>query len=866
MSLGRCIPDMIERGEIDAQRGKRMSELFDRLERHYRQSMAPDAAAAEASEATLRQLSNEAALKKRQTLLQVAAQQRAAANIKSFAGGHGKARSAALALFDRDWQGRASYQNVEELRRSLVGQSHAMLEGVLDKHHRGFLSGTIRNKAELDQLRTEAFGEDSGNPVARSLAKAWAETSEFLRMRYNAAGGAIGKLENWGFPQHHNSRAVRQAADDLPLYQALETRLKAARAAGDTVEEERIGAAMIETASQAWRDFTAPLLGRERMIDNETGAPFDDAALDAALDGVFRTIRTEGHEGRSIGVMAGNGKMANRHGDPRFLIFRDAEAWAKYQDRFGTGTVYDAMMGHIERMSRDIAHIEVLGPNPAATVKWLKDLVEKQRQVTPDSKVTGQAATGALIGIDEMYASTSGALAAPVNPRVAEVMGTVRSTLVAAQLGSAMLSAVTDVGWTVMARIHRGLPITGTALDLVKMFSKAERREAVRTGLIAEDASRMLAAQNRFTDEVEIGSKAAWLAERTMKLSLLAPWTQAGKWSFGRGVVSTMGTFADRPLDQVPRAFQQMLREYGIDGPAWDKVRSTPARENGFIEPIDIADTKLRDRVIGMILTEVDAAIPSVTATGRAMLQFGLRPGTLGGELLKSVAQYKSFGATLILTQGGRIMGMKGAANRLTYLAGVTTVGTTLGLLSLWMRDLRNGEDPSPVSVQTLGRSWLQGVGFGVFGDFLKAATSERSGSFGSTMAGATFGAAGDLGEFVIGNAGQSVSRAINGPDTKRDGTAKSWNEETKFGREAVNIAKRYNPVPGTNLWYSRLATERLLFDQTQMLFDPNYEQSWKAIARLHAEEGREAWWGRGEMTPTRAPDWSKALGAEPAQ
>ncbi len=858
MSLGRCIPDMIERGEIDAQRGERMKELFDRLERHYRQSMAPDAAAAEASERTLQQLAGEAALKKRQTLLQVAAQQRAGEAIKSFRGGPGKARSAALALFDRDWMGRASYQNVEELRRSLVGQSHAMMEGVLDTHQRGFLTGTVRNKAELAQMAREAFGEDSGNPVAKSLAEAWDATAEFLRMRFNAAGGAIGKLEKWGFPQHHNSRAVREVADELPLYRAMDTRLREARAAGDSAAEEQIGAAMIETASKAWRDYVMPRLDRARMIDSETGAPFDDASLEAALDGVFRTIRTEGWEGRSLGVMTGNGKLANRHGDPRFLIFRDADSWLEYQDRFGTGTVYDAMMGHIERMSRDIAHLEVLGPNPAATVKWLKDLIEKERQVTPDSRVTGQSPKGFFIGIDEMYASTSGALSAPVNPRVAEVMGSVRSTLVATQLGSAMLSAVTDVGWTVMARIHRGLPITGTAINLARMFSKAERREAIRTGLIGEDASRMLAAQNRYADEVAIGRKAAWLAERTMKLSLLAPWTQAGKWAFGRGVVSTMSTFADRPLEQVPRAFQRMLREYGVDGPAWDTIRATPAREDGFIEPIDIVDTKLRDRMIGMILTETDAAIPSVTATGRAILQIG-RPGELGGELVKSIAQYKSFGATLILTQGGRIMGMKGAASRLSYLAGVTTIGTTLGLLSIWMRDIRNGEDPSPVSVETLGRSWLQGVGFGVFGDFLKAATSERSGSFGETMAGPLFGLATDIGRIAVGNVAATASRAANGPAQNRDGSATSWNEETKFGREAVNFAKRYNPVPGTNLWYSRLAAERLLFDQTQMLFDPNYEQSWKAIARLHAEEGREAWWERGEIAPSRAPDWANA-------
>jgi hypothetical protein len=48
------------------------------------------------------------------------------------------------------------------------------------------------------------------------------------------------------------------------------------------------------------------------MIDRETGLPFTDAALQEALDGVFRTIRTDGWEGRSLGAMGG-GKLANRH-------------------------------------------------------------------------------------------------------------------------------------------------------------------------------------------------------------------------------------------------------------------------------------------------------------------------------------------------------------------------------------------------------------------------------------------------------------------------------------------------------------------------------------------------------------------------
>ncbi|WP_308815575.1 hypothetical protein [Sphingomonas sp. GV3] len=84
MSLGNCIPGMVKRGEIDAQRGARMKQLFDELEAFYRRDMGPDAAAAEASEATLRQLTSEARLKKRQTLLQINRQREALKDMDLF--------------------------------------------------------------------------------------------------------------------------------------------------------------------------------------------------------------------------------------------------------------------------------------------------------------------------------------------------------------------------------------------------------------------------------------------------------------------------------------------------------------------------------------------------------------------------------------------------------------------------------------------------------------------------------------------------------------------------------------------------------------------------------------------------------------
>lgn len=124
MSLGECIPGMVARGELSESRAKTMQAKYDKLLAYYRGQMGEAAAKGEASYRTIEQLEAEAQLRKRQTLLQVAAQQKAMANMATFEKqAPGKWRSAALALFDHDWQGRAPF----------------------DKRRRSALSGHIRN-------------------------------------------------------------------------------------------------------------------------------------------------------------------------------------------------------------------------------------------------------------------------------------------------------------------------------------------------------------------------------------------------------------------------------------------------------------------------------------------------------------------------------------------------------------------------------------------------------------------------------------------------------------------------------------------------------------------------------------------------
>jgi hypothetical protein len=320
MSLDACLPDLERKGLVDVGRSKEARELYDELRRYYERSHDPSTAAALASQKTVERLEAAAAHKKRNTIRQIQAQQSALAKIRTYDGGdpadtgplNPKGAEAILA-FD----GRAGHNDTVAARITTIkGRAHAMLDELLANHHKN-LVGKIRRLADLEDVVRELFKPGStGNDYARGIADAWNRASEMLRSRFNEAGGQIGKLDRWGLPQSHSSTLVRKAG------------------------------------FQAWRDHIVPLLDRGRMIDNMTGEPFTDQALELVLRDVFEKIRTDGWSSITPGN-AGGKMLANQHAEHRFLHFTDGDAWLAYHNKFGSGTPFDAMMGHIEAMSRD---------------------------------------------------------------------------------------------------------------------------------------------------------------------------------------------------------------------------------------------------------------------------------------------------------------------------------------------------------------------------------------------------------------------------------------------------------------------------------------------------------------------------------
>jgi hypothetical protein len=833
MSLDRCLPDLERKGELDVGRSKEARELYEELRRYYERAHDPETAAALASQKTVERLEAAAAHKKRNLIREMTRKQDALVKMRRFNGGDPAGigpidprAGEALLGFDE----RAGHNDSVQARSTTIkGRAHAMIEEILYRHHANLI-GNVRNRAELEDVVRELFKPGStGNDNARELADAWSRAAEYLRGRYNEAGGQIGKLDHWGLPQSHSSKLVRAAG------------------------------------YQAWRDFITPLLDRGRMIDNMTGEPFTDASLEIALRDVFETIRTDGWSKIEPGTASGK-MLANQKAEHRFLHFADGDAWLAYHNRFGGGNPFDAMMGHIEAMSRDTALMEILGPNPAAFMTWLKDTIQKSAEldVSPGSKALERARAG-LPKIQRLYDEITGALRRPENEKLALRFSTVRSLQSATKLGSATLSAVpTDPAFGAITRRYNGLPawkMVGGYAKMLNPLSAEDRKLAVRAGLIAEEWAHMTAAQHRVFAE-EMGNEVSKrLAAGVLRASGLAAYTQAGRWAFGMEFLGHLTNLVGKSFDELDPRLARAMQRHGISPGDWDVIRNSPIEEHrgaGWLLPQNVEDQRAggaADKLLQMIQTETDYAVPVPDVRTRALMNSVAPRGTWIGEIGRSAFLFKSFGISVLMMHGRRML-LQTPINRARYAAAFFIMTTLGGAIALELKELAKGKDlrdpraegekakkqgvPAWAGhAQFWGAATAQGGGWGIYGDFLGSSQNRFGGGFASTLAGPMVQSAQNFGDATVGEG----FRAVTG-------------KPTHPGADVVKLLKQ--ETPGSSLWYTRLAFERLVADQLQEEIDPNHKKTWRAMSRRAKEKGQEFWWEPGETSPRRAPELAK--------
>ena len=800
-SLSFCVEQQVKAGALTLEEANKILETQQMFAKQFAniKNISAEAAQRQADKKVINNAQENIVKKKRQAALQTIATYNAEKNMNKNERGLYEGLKSLLAKEAM----RAGVSNVDYRGNAILGEFHRMfakgMEGMRVKN-----AGWTQDVELIRNVAREAYGTKTGNARAAKIAKEWSEVSEYARIRFNRAGGNIPKLKDWGMPQHHDPIKVNKAAKTLKL-ESIDNR-------------------------SAWKQYITPLLNRNRTF-NEAGVPMNDQEFDEMLDIVFDTVRTNGATDliKEPGKFRGRSSVANRHQDHRILAFNTADDWLNYQDTFGSQDLYHTMTDHLNMMSREIAQMEILGPNPDATFRLLKDKIAIKSGFKSQMQETY---------IDSLWNVVSGKADAAQNVRMADISSGTRHLLVSAQLGGATLSAASDVAFTSITARYNGFSATRTIqrqMSLMNPNNAEDRLLAVQMGLTADAWVSRAHGANRFV-EISGAGLTAKISDRLLRASLLSSWTDAGRKAFGMefmAYISKQSKFADT-LNELDRPLREAFEGYGITPDDYKILRTTETINHKGVEFFSIENfmnradldinkkVDLSTKIQEMILTETDFAVPVPDAKVRVITTAGAKRGTILGEIARNVGLFKSFPITIITTHLMRRVRQTTLEKKARYLGALAVSTTLFGALALQAKDLQKGKTPRNMKTADFWQAaFIQGGGAGIFGDFLYSGLKGKN-RFGQSIPESMMGPVYGLGKDTIN-------------------LAVSIMEPSSVPKEAARYLGKYTPF--NNLWYARLAFERTMGDFLKTVTDPNAKGTFKRQIKKTKTEYENTFW-----------------------
>lgn len=739
--------------------------------------------------------------------------------------------------------------SLEERANAMFDLSFSQIAEVFDMLNPGLWRRLLETVRDGEPLTREALRKaftdalhgitDGVPPEVIEAAKRYHDLVEAMREQFNSAGGVIGKLEDWGSSHNWSPRLL-----------------------------ERVG------REQFVEDMVASA-NRRRYI-HEDGRAYTEAEMREFFSEAWATIVSDGwtKDAAPAPFSGGTALKANRGSHHRVIHLRPETAYAMLA-KYSEMNIMESMAATLKRMSRDIAAVEMFGPNPDLMIANQLDAAVREAARIDPTKT--EALNWKAEQIRQRYDALVGNSPRVVRRSVRDVFATLRNIQVW-KLGGAAITSLTDMESLYKTALQNRLNPVQVMLNSTLAWAPRSRRYARRLGLVIDT---MISDLERISGEnMNARTLSAKTASGVIRASGLSFTTNARRLGFSMTMMDAIGHLTrQRAYSDVNSLHEndfRILAAKGIDQATWDIWRAARVDTWGLnhslltpdaimaVEGVPIeARREAAIKLLSIIRSEQDIAImtPGVNEQTITRNFFGTtKPGTIGGELARSVFVFKSFAITLQGRNWQRSGFYSNGLGRYGYMAQMIVTMAALGAVANWVKDLIAGKDPRPMWGATddpemrsiITRNWihamLSGGGLGVYGEFLFTETSPGSQRTAlETAAGPVLGTVASAANITTGN----VPAALAG-------------EDTELGSEAVRFVR--GNAPFANLPYTRGLMDRAIWNELADLTDPGATD--RMISRQYDRQRTTYWWDpsanplQGEG-PERAPDLSAGVDAQ---
>ena len=604
------------------------------------------------------------------------------------------------------------------------------------------------------------------------------------------------------------------------------------------------------------------------------------SVYDALSTGVH--LSDDGPVGLKDPAFTGPGNAAKKASAGRSLHFADSDGWLAYQREFGHGSLFENVLGSLDRSARQEALMSRWGTNPLAEfTNDIRHFQEEYRSTRPDDVVKLGNASGSL---DTLFSYMDGRANRPGNVLAAQIGSSLRAIKSMASLGAVAFTHL-SAGVTKAAELrYQGVGYfdrySNFLQNIVEGRGRGEQRE-LSDLLLAGTEGMHGHILSRFQPDDTTPGTLSKVANRFFQATGLTYLLDAQKAGAQRIMARHLGTMVDREFGALPGETQRALTQYRISPAEWDALRTAPDHvevdgrvhltpdaaqratpdsiqaimggqgkvpEFGSAEAVRAEGATRDSTALKLAAYYSDVADRSIITPGiadKALLLNGNRPGTAVGEALRFVAQFKTWGTAAVRQGIGReLYGGQGTAGAASGVFQMAIGAALLGYTTMTLKDLFNGKNPRPAGdYQTWLAALIQGGGFGILGDFAFGEYNRLGGGIGETVLGP-----------VLGQSLTDVMRIWN--DIKAAPDDAQGRSIRDIGPEALKIGQGWTPF--INLFYVKIAMQHLLLNQLQETMRPGYRA--RHERNVQRQTGQTYW-----LRPSQPalPQLARAVGVQ---
>ena len=727
-----------------------------------------------------------------------------------------------------EWQGRAAKTNAAiDFQIKKAELTDVAISGQLDREVRR-------------AMWAERPGEESdASAPAKAMAKAYVPAIDDMRTLQNEHGARIGKDMNYVAHVQHDRLLMRRGGRG---------------ATGDISEEEafqRWWSVIEPTADERTFAGIEPKMGE---TEEQARLRFGRSFFNATESGIHMT--THGVNGMPIDeegtyippAYEGTHNIAKKVSQPRVWIFKDADAQQDYLEKYGRyRTIYEAVQGHVEQASRNIALMDKLGTNPGGN---LNIIIRRVQEKYRDGDLDGLKVFNKQVdGIQNVMARLDGSANNPTYNMWYSLGEGARSYYDGISLGGVGITHLASVWATVPSELrHHGIGVgtdalgvgnlTGTIGNVGRTVAMLVRgkgpmeRQAILSDLGAYAGGYAYNLSRNWNIIFEPGNT---LMGRIAALHSLFMKATGVHWVFDtvRGGVReftahNLARQLTSDFKEIDPHLQNMLGKDGIGEAEWNQLKELkdlPTWEGrSYLTPKDALATpagqKLADKLMMYYHDAADHAVVVPGVRERAALYGKMRPGDWRYEMTRMLMQFKIWPVAASNQILGREIHMALNAKDAAWGIGLTiALSTIAGYTRMVVNDVALGNQPrDPRDPNTLIAAMAQGGGLGIFGD-LMFGEANRLGASGLSAVGGPLATDSDALLRIYGRWRTSLRTG-----SKYD----PWPDIARFG---------IGHIPFANLVYLKGALDYLLWYHLLEAASPGWWE--RTNRRMQVEQGR---------------------------